>query len=148
MDLVLVSLPEPRLHEAAADLAARHGVQVRTVATDLCRVGPELFAQVGEALKGIQASGAPSAACAAVGCSPGGCTHHPFRHAWQAPLAAVPTGRPAHRMQVGILVNCAGMFQPHPDYLEAMPDQRLQDMVTLNSLVPTMVGGRAVAALA
>ncbi len=42
-------------------------------------------------------------------------------------------------MQVGILINCAGMFQPHPDYIEAMPDQRMQDMVTLNSLVPTMV---------
>lgn len=70
LNLVLVSLPEPRLYEAAKQLATQHGVQVRTVATDLCRAGPDLWAQIGAALKGIQASWHHACMRGAAHCAP------------------------------------------------------------------------------
>jgi 17beta-estradiol 17-dehydrogenase / very-long-chain 3-oxoacyl-CoA reductase len=91
---VLVSLPEPRLHEAAAELESKYGVKTRTVPIELCKnVGPTTFATIRAALKDIE---------------------------------------------VGILVNCAGLYQP-PAFLEELPDQRILDMLTINSYVPTML---------
>ena len=40
---------------------------------------------------------------------------------------------------MGTLINNAGLFQPFPDYLEEMPEQRIRNMVTVNALVPTLV---------
>lgn len=42
-------------------------------------------------------------------------------------------------LQVGILVNNAGMSYDHPEYLADTDDQALHDMVCINALVPVMV---------
>ncbi|PRW20715.1 beta-ketoacyl reductase [Chlorella sorokiniana] len=94
VNIVLVSLPEPRLHEAAAELESKYGVKTRTVPIELCKnEGATTFATIRAALKDIE---------------------------------------------VGILVNCAGLYQP-PAFLEELPDQRILDMLTINSYVPTML---------
>lgn len=41
--------------------------------------------------------------------------------------------------QVGILINNAGLFYKHPDFLEAIPDVTTERIVVVNSLIPTMV---------
>lgn len=140
VNIVLVSLPEPRLHEAAAELEAKYGVKTRTVPVDLCRnVGPATFAAISAAMEGIEASRAPShvhcGACTVVGaawCQP---TVPPCR---QRLYISTPSRSPPNPVQVGILVNNAGLYQP-PAFLEELSEQRIQDMLTINSLVPTMV---------
>lgn len=54
----------------------------------------------------------------------------------QAVLAALPY------LQVGILVNNAGLgpIDGVPEYLEEQPPQFIVDLVTINCLMPTMVG--------
>jgi len=54
---------------------------------------------------------------------------------WNPHRPSLPNSAPR---QVGTLVNCAGMYQP-PAFLEELPDQRIQDMLVINSYVPTMV---------
>jgi 17beta-estradiol 17-dehydrogenase / very-long-chain 3-oxoacyl-CoA reductase len=45
-------------------------------------------------------------------------------------------------VDVGILVNNAGMSYDHPDYLERLSDDFLRDLITINTLAPTKVGRR------
>lgn len=58
INIVLVALPEPRLHEAAAELGVQYGVQTRVMPLDLATAhdDPHAFAAtVGAALAGIEA---------------------------------------------------------------------------------------------
>lgn len=43
-------------------------------------------------------------------------------------------------LDIGILVNNAGMSYDHPDYLDTIDNDRLRDIITINTLAPTRVG--------
>lgn len=94
LSLVLISRTESKLQQAAAELQGKHGVQVKYVAADLCKAGPETFAKIGAALEGLE---------------------------------------------VGILVNNAGLSYDHPEYLDEVEDEFVSDLVTINALVPAML---------
>jgi hypothetical protein len=42
-------------------------------------------------------------------------------------------------LQVGILVNNAGVSYDHPEYLDQVEGATITDIVTVNALVPTLV---------
>ena len=44
-------------------------------------------------------------------------------------------------VDVGVLVNNAGMSYDQPDFLETIDDVLLRDIITINTLAPTRVGG-------
>ena len=46
---------------------------------------------------------------------------------------------PPPPVQVGILVNNAGLSYDHPEYLDEVEDEFVSDLVTINALVPAMV---------
>jgi NAD(P)-dependent dehydrogenase (short-subunit alcohol dehydrogenase family) len=46
-------------------------------------------------------------------------------------------------VDVGILINNAGMSYDHPDYLETLGDDFLRDLININCLSPTRVSRRA-----
>ena len=53
LNLVLVSRTQSRLDDCAAELRARHGVEVATVAADLCRPDEATLERLGAALAGL-----------------------------------------------------------------------------------------------
>lgn len=55
------------------------------------------------------------------------------------PRRCLPPTPPA-LPQVGVLVNNAGLSYDHPEYLDEVEDGFVSDIVTINALVPTMVG--------
>lgn len=187
-DLLLLSLPVSAMHPLAACAPPR--AQVRYVAADLCKAGPDTFAKIGAALEGLEAStrwllcplcGAAllQAVRLLLGCLTHGATCTPLpavvplclqagpgsvRSRFQgcpSALAAAPQagatlchGRsaalslphsphaalPACTHQVGVLVNNAGLSYDHPEYLDEVEDGFVADIVTINALVPAMVG--------
>lgn len=48
----------------------------------------------------------------------------------------------SHLPQVGILLNNAGAFYEHPDYLETLGSDWIQGHLWINCLAPTMVRAR------
>ena len=53
---------------------------------------------------------------------------------WPPLLAAAPLPT-----QIGILLNNAGAFYEHPDYLETLGQEWIQEHLWINCLAPTMV---------
>lgn len=56
------------------------------------------------------------------------------------PPALIP---PCPALQVGVLVNNAGLSYDHPEYLDEVDAGFISDIMTINALVPAMVRGRA-----
>lgn len=44
-------------------------------------------------------------------------------------------------LEVGVLVNNAGMSYDHPEYLDAIEDALVTDIVNINAIAPTRVSG-------
>lgn len=42
-------------------------------------------------------------------------------------------------LEVGVLINNAGLSYDHPEYLDEVPDDLVYDMININALVPTML---------
>ena len=151
LNLVLISRTESKLAEAAAQLEAAHpGVQARWVAADLCKAGPADWQRIGEAIQDLDvspgvAAGGPGGCydCAGVGgwrsartaCVP---TRAP-RQPGSAPPSAAPPALRRRCVQVGLLVNNAGLSYDHPEYLDEVDATFLADIVAINALAPTMV---------
>lgn len=57
LNIVLVSRSDPRLRECAAELERLYGVQTRTVAADLCKLGAAALDAIAAAVQGMEASG-------------------------------------------------------------------------------------------
>lgn len=163
LNLVLISRTESKLRDCAAELEGRYGVQARTVPADLCKAGPDTFAQIAAALEGLDvrfSAAWPLRRFACAGAARLGCCQrccgmwHVWACAAPAPSASAcatlptpplpaPTCMPT--AQVGVLVNNAGLSYDHPEYLDEVEGGLVADILTINALVPAMVrcGGRA-----